>query len=52
MNNFLCLVVGLNNILFQASIHLQHTNKIWHKDLTVRICTTLLISMTQNIEMN
>ena len=29
------LLVGLNNILFRASIHLQHINKIWHKDLTV-----------------
>ena len=26
------MIFGLNNILFQASIHLQH--KIWHKDLT------------------
>ena len=31
----LFLRFGLNNILFRASIHLQHINKIWHKDLTV-----------------
>ena len=29
------LILGLNIILFQANIHLQHTNKIWHKDLIV-----------------